>query len=63
MWLDSTAGWIALVDGATHYAMVEMTKYIEGAEYPEKASVIFYKNGPTVQLDAQGMPYLTSKDL
>jgi hypothetical protein len=63
VWLDSTAGWIALVDGATHYAMVEKTKYIEGAEYPEKASVIFYKNGPTVQLDAQGMPYLTSKNL
>jgi hypothetical protein len=63
VWLDSTAGWIALVDGATHYAMVEKTRYIEGADYPEKAAVIFYKNGPTVQLDAQGMPYLTSKNL
>jgi len=63
VWLDSTAGWIALVDGATHYAMVEKTRYIEGADYPGKASVIFYKNGPTVQLNAQGMPYLTSKDL
>jgi hypothetical protein len=63
VWLDSTAGWIALVDGATHYAMVEKTRYIAGADYPEKAAVIFYKNGPTVQLDAQGMPYLTSKNL
>jgi hypothetical protein len=63
VWLDSTAGWIALVDGATHYAMVEKTRYIEGANYPDKASVIFYKNGPTVQLNAQGMPYLTSKNL
>jgi hypothetical protein len=63
VWLDSTAGWIALVDGSTHYAMVEKTRYIEGADYPGKASVIFYKNGPTVQLNAQGMPYLTSKDL
>ncbi|MGB9415217.1 MAG: hypothetical protein WCB58_02805 [Acidobacteriaceae bacterium] len=63
VWLDSTAGWIALVDGATHYAMVEKTRYIEGADYPGKASVIFYKNGPTVQLNAQGMPYLTSKGL
>ena len=63
VWLDSTAGWIALVDGATHYAMVEKTRYMEGADYPGKASVIFYKNGPTVQMDAQGMPYLTSKDL
>jgi hypothetical protein len=63
VWLDSTAGWIALVDGATHYAMVEKARYIDGADYPEKASVIFYKNGPTVQLNAQGMPYLTSRDL
>ncbi|MFL6302175.1 MAG: hypothetical protein ACJ72H_01425 [Candidatus Sulfotelmatobacter sp.] len=63
VWLDSTAGWIALVDGATHYAMVEKTRYIEGADYPGNASVIFYKNGPTVQLNAQGMPYLSSKDL
>ncbi len=63
VWLDSSAGWIALVDGATHYAMVEKTRYIDGADYPGKASVIFYKNGPTVQLNAQGMPYLTSKDL
>jgi hypothetical protein len=63
VWLDSTAGWIALVDGATLYAIVEKTRYIEGADYPDKASVIFYKNGPTVQLNAQGMPHLTSKNL
>jgi hypothetical protein len=63
VWLDSTAGWIALVDGTTHYAMVEKIRYIEGADYPEQASVIFYKNGPTVQLNAQGMPYLSSKNL
>jgi hypothetical protein len=63
VWLDSTAGWIALVDGATHYAMVEKTRYIEGANYPDKASVIFYKNGPTVQLDAHGMPYLKTRNL
>ncbi len=63
VWLDSVAGWIALVDGATQYAMVEKTRYIEGADYPGKASVIFYKNGPTVQLNAQGMPYLTSTNI
>lgn len=63
VWLDSTSGWIAVVDGTTGYAMVEKAKYIEGADYPEKASVIFYKNGPTVQLNAQGMPYLTSKNI
>ena len=62
VWIDSTAGWLAVVDGSNQYAMVEKHSYIEGAPYPGKASVIFYKNGPTVKLDAQGMPYL-SKDL
>jgi hypothetical protein len=63
VWIDSTAGWIALVDGSNQYAMVEKHGYIEGAPYPGKASVIFYKNGPTVELDALGVPYLSSKDL
>jgi hypothetical protein len=63
VWLDSTAGWVAVIDGATQYAMVERTKYIAGGDYPSKASIIFYKNGPTVELNAQGMPYLTSTDL
>jgi hypothetical protein len=43
--------------------MVEKHNYVEGAPYPGKASVIFYKNGPTVGLDAQGMPRLSSKNL
>jgi len=63
VWLDSTAGWIALVDGATHYAMVEKTKYFAGASYPGKATVIFYKNGPSVHMNKDGMPYLTSTSL
>jgi hypothetical protein len=63
VWLDSTAGWVALVDGATQYAMVEKTKHITGADYPDKATVIFYKNGPTVQLNEKGMPFLTSTSL
>src|ERR1700728_2267704 len=63
VWLDSTAGWIALVDGATQYAMVEKTKHIAGGDYPSKATVIFYKNGPTVQLNEKGMPFLTSTSL
>jgi hypothetical protein len=63
VWLDSTAGWVALVDGATHYAMVEKTRHIEGGDYPSKATVIFYKNGPTVELNEKGMPYLTSTSL
>ena len=63
VWLDSVAGWVALVDGATQYAMVEKTKHITGGDYPDKATVIFYKNGPTVQLNAKGMPFLTSTSL
>ena len=63
VWLDTTAGWVAVIDGATQYAMVEKTKYIAGADYPSKASLIVYKNGPTVELNAQGMPYLSSTDL
>jgi hypothetical protein len=63
VWIDSTAGWLAVVDGSNHYAMVEKNGYVEGAPYPGKASVIFYKNGPTVELDARGEPYLSSKNL
>jgi hypothetical protein len=63
VWLDSVAGWVALIDGATHYAMVEKTRHIPGGDYPCKATVIFYKNGPTVELNAKGMPYLTSTKL
>ena len=63
MWLDSTAGWLALVDGATKYAMVEKTRHIADGDYPSKATTIFYKNGPTVELNEKGMPYLTSSGI
>ena len=63
VWLDSDQGWIALVDGATRYAMIEKTRYFSGADYPSKASVIFYKNGPTVQMDAEGKPRISPGDL
>ncbi len=63
VWLDSTAGWVALIDGATKYAMVEKTKNVTGGDYPSKATTIFYKNGPTVELDEKGMPYLRSSSI
>ena len=63
VWLDSTAGWVALIDGATKYAMVEKTKNVAGGDYPSKATTIFYKNGPTVELDEKGMPYLRSSSI
>ncbi len=63
VWLDSTAGWISIVDGATHYAMVEKTKHIEGGDYPGKATFIIYKNGPTLELNEKGMPFLPPTNL
>jgi hypothetical protein len=63
VWLDSTAGWVALIDGATKYAMVEKTRNIPGGDYPGKATTIFYKNGPTVEMDEKGMPYLRSSSI
>jgi hypothetical protein len=58
VWLDSPAGWLAVVDGASHYAMVERFPYEKGANYPGKATVIFYKNGAALELDGKGMPVL-----
>jgi len=45
VWIDSPGEWLAVVDGATQYAMVERFRYRPGAEYPGKATVIFYTTG------------------
>jgi hypothetical protein len=58
VWLDTTAGWLAVIDGASQFAMVERFPYHEGAEYPGKASTIFYKNGAALELNQTGMPVL-----
>lgn len=58
VWLDAPAGWIAVVDGSTRYAMVEKYSFHAESEYPGKASVIFYKNGASLELDEQGSPKL-----
>jgi hypothetical protein len=60
LWLDSPAGWLAVVDGATRYAMVERFQYEEGRPYPGKASVIFWTNGPEMRLNSDGTPSLSS---
>jgi len=62
VWVDSPGGWLAAVDGSARFAMVERFHYFEGAEYPGKATVIFYKNGPSLALDDKGMPYVTSSN-
>ncbi|MGH9758912.1 MAG: hypothetical protein ACRD4M_14335 [Candidatus Acidiferrales bacterium] len=58
VWVDSPGDWVAVTDRATKFAMIEKFKFHAGADYPGKASVIFYKNGPSVGLDAKGMPVI-----
>ncbi len=40
--------------------MIERFQYIPGADYPGKASIIFYKNGAALELDDKGLPHLRS---
>ena len=60
VWLDSNAGWIAVVDNSARYGMIERFQWAAGLEYPGKASVIFYKNGAALALDDKGAPILRS---
>ena len=63
VWVDSPGDWLAVVDRASGYAMVERFRYQAQAEYPGKASVIFYKNGPAVEINERGLPEIrTSAD-
>ena len=59
LWLDSTEGWLAVVDGSSRYAMVERFQYDESRPYPGKASVIFWTNGPEMRLNRDGTPSLS----
>lgn len=60
LWLDSTAGWLAVVDGGSRYAMVERFQFEEKRTYPGKASVIFWTNGPEMRLNSDGIPSLSA---
>lgn len=60
LWLDSTEGWLAVVDSKTQYAMVERFRYEESKRYPGKASVIFWTNGPEMRLHGDGIPSLSA---
>jgi len=61
--VDSTAGWVAVVDGASSFAMLERFRFLPSAAYPERASVIFYIDGPSLQLNKQGMPEIARTKL
>ena len=54
LWLDSKDGWLAVVDGASQYAMVERFRYDDTKPYPGKASVIFWTNGPQLRQAPDG---------
>lgn len=60
LWLDSTDGWVDVVDGNSRYAMVERFHYEASKSYPGKASVIFWTNGPEMRLNSDGTPSLSS---
>ena len=45
VWIDSPPGWLAAVDGMTGYTMVERHHVDSTAEYPSKATIIFYSSG------------------
>lgn len=60
LWLDSTDGWLAVVDGASKYAMVERFRFDPTKPYPGKASVIFWTNGPEMRLSKDGVPSLSA---
>ena len=59
LWLDSTEGWVAVVDGSSRYAMVERFQYEAQKPYPGKASVIFWTNGPEIKLSSEGVPSMS----
>lgn len=62
LWLDSDAGWLAVLDGATKYSMVERFQFQQNKSYPGKASVIFWTNGSGLQLNSDGEPVLRADE-
>jgi len=53
-WVDSTDGWVAVVDGSSRYTMVERFQYEQHKPYPGKASVIFWTNGLHLSFNNEG---------
>jgi hypothetical protein len=54
LWIDSVAGWLAVVDGTSRFAMVEKFQYEANKTYPGRASVIFWTNGPEPRFGGDG---------
>jgi hypothetical protein len=54
VWVDSPGEWLAVIDGASEYAIVERFRYEKTAEYPGEATVIFFTAGqPTLYMEAE----------
>jgi len=45
VWTDSTAGWLAVVDGTSSFTMVERNHYDPRAIYPGQTTMLFYTTG------------------
>ena len=60
LWLDSTEGWLAVVNGNSRFAMIERFQYEDARPYPGKASVIFWTNGPGIHLTSEGTPSMSA---
>ena len=60
VWIDSPGGWLAVADGESGFGMVEHFQYDPSATYPGKATVIFYKNGPSVDFNDAGEPQISA---
>jgi hypothetical protein len=61
VWIDSPGGWAAVVDGTTGYTMVERIRYDAAANYPDKATILFFTTGqsnrrPTTPVPADAAP-------
>ncbi len=49
VWTDSLAGWLAVVDGATGFTMVERNHYDPRATYPGQTTMLFYTTGNRIR--------------
>jgi hypothetical protein len=59
VWIDSQEGWLAIADGESGFGMIERFHFDPAADYPDKATAIFYKNGPSVNFNASGDPEIS----
>jgi hypothetical protein len=54
VWVDSPAGWLAVVDGSTGYTMVERRHYDPKADYPGQTTMLFFTTGQHRRRPAPG---------